>query len=73
MIPPEHIAAWRVGAAPWRLDRQVEQDLILSRALVEMFATDEVAGGMALRGGAALHKLRSQSISTIGVAPQRNS
>jgi predicted nucleotidyltransferase component of viral defense system len=35
----------------------VEQDLVLSRALVEMFRNPVVAEAMAFRGGTALHKL----------------
>jgi predicted nucleotidyltransferase component of viral defense system len=35
----------------------VEQDLVLSRALVEIFRVPELAGALAFRGGTALHKL----------------
>lgn len=37
MIPRAHITAWRANA-PWSRDAQVEQDLVLSRALVEIFS-----------------------------------
>ena len=37
---------WR-GAAPWIQDSQVEQDLILSRALVEIFDVPEAADALA--------------------------
>jgi len=37
MIPLDFITEWR-GAVPWIQDSQVEQDLILSRALVEIFS-----------------------------------
>lgn len=37
MIPRAHITAWRTQV-PWPSDAQVEQDLIVSRALVEMYA-----------------------------------
>jgi hypothetical protein len=43
--------------APWPSDAQIEQDLILSRALVEMFSRSVVAQAFAFRGGSALHKL----------------
>lgn len=43
--------------APWPDDAQIEQDLVLSRALVEMFQRREVAQALAFRGGTALHKL----------------
>lgn len=56
MIPQAHITAWR-ATAPWGDDAQVEQDLVLSRAVVEIFAEPELAGRLALRGGTALNKL----------------
>ena len=42
MIPKAHITAWR-ARAPWLADAQVEQDLIISRAIVEMFRVPEIA------------------------------
>ena len=39
MIPKAHITAWR-ARAPWLLDAQVEQDLIISRAIVDLFRAD---------------------------------
>jgi len=56
VIPRANITAWR-KVAPWPDDAQVEQDLVLSRALVELFRRPVVAQGTALRGGTALHKL----------------
>lgn len=56
MIPAELIAEWR-NHTRWALDEQVEQDLVLSRALVEIFSEPELAAALALRGGTALHKL----------------
>ena len=41
MIPFDFITEWR-QVAPWIDDTQVEQDLILSRALVEMFSQTDV-------------------------------
>ncbi len=38
MIPKPYIAKWQ-QYAPWREFAQVEQDLIISRALVEIFLT----------------------------------
>ena len=37
MIPRDHITKWR-KQAPWISDFQVEQDLVIARALVEMFS-----------------------------------
>lgn len=56
MIPRAHIIAWR-ARAPWPDDAQVEQDLVLSRALVEMFVHAPIRNALAFRGGTALHKL----------------
>lgn len=41
----------------WRSDAQVEQDLIISRALVEIFSDDFLRENLAFRGGTALYKL----------------
>lgn len=56
MIPKDFITEWRAHA-PWVSDRQVEQDLVISRALVELFAREPIANALAFRGGTALHKL----------------
>ena len=56
MIPRANITAWRT-AAPWPENTQVEQDLVLSRALVTMFKHPTVAEQAVFRGGTALHKL----------------
>lgn len=56
MIPKAFIAAWRTHA-PWQEDAQVEQDLVISRALVEMFRVPDIAERLAFRGGTALYKL----------------
>ncbi len=56
MIPFDYITEWR-AQAPWTMDAQVEQDLVLTRAVVSMFAEPEVARLLAFRGGTALYKL----------------
>jgi predicted nucleotidyltransferase component of viral defense system len=56
VIPRAYITAWR-ARAPWPDDAQVEQDLVLSRALVEMYDNPLVHEALAFRGGTALHKL----------------
>ncbi len=56
MIPRDYITEWR-SEAPWIEDSQVEQDLVISRALVEMFSNPLVAQSLAFRGGTALYKL----------------
>jgi predicted nucleotidyltransferase component of viral defense system len=56
MIPRAHITAWR-RTAPWSSDAQVEQDLVISRALVEIYSDSALPSLLAFRGGTALHKL----------------
>ncbi len=56
MIPRDFITEWRAHA-PWAADLQVEQDLVISRALVEMFSRPKIADALAFRGGTALYKL----------------
>ncbi len=75
MIPRDYITEWREHA-PWSEDFQVEQDLIISRALVEMFSDSVLSEGLAFRGGTALYKLYltpparySEDIDLIQVRP----
>jgi predicted nucleotidyltransferase component of viral defense system len=56
MIPRRHIISWR-QSVPWADDGQVEQDLVLSRALVELFRQADVGSQLVMRGGTALNKL----------------
>jgi predicted nucleotidyltransferase component of viral defense system len=56
LIPQADIIAWR-RVAPWADDGMVEQDLVLSRALVEIFSDPALAQALAFRGGTALHKV----------------
>ncbi len=56
MIPEIYIQDWR-DSAPWTQDVQVEQDLLICRALVEIYRDDYLRENLAFRGGTALHKL----------------
>ena len=56
MIGPEMVTAWE-AIAPWQNPAFVEQDLVLSRALVELFQIPLVRETCTLRGGTALNKL----------------
>ena len=56
MIPLDYITAWRVNA-PWPQLSQIEQDLIICRALVELYSHPVIAKNLAFRGGTALFKL----------------
>ncbi len=56
MIPRDYITEWRAHA-PWVQDSQVEQDLVISRALIAIFNHPVLADALAFRGGTALYKL----------------
>ena len=56
MIPRDYISEWR-RQAPWVSDSQVEQDLVLCRALVTIFEQPFLREALAFRGGTALYKL----------------
>jgi predicted nucleotidyltransferase component of viral defense system len=56
MIPMMNIIAWS-HRAPWPELRQVEQDLILSRAIVAIFSEQHLRQQLRIRGGTALNKL----------------
>jgi predicted nucleotidyltransferase component of viral defense system len=56
MIPMMNVVAWG-RVVPWVDLRQVEQDLIISRIVVDLFSDPFLNGQLRLRGGTALHKL----------------
>ena len=56
MIPMMNIVAWS-SVVPWVDMRQVEQDLIISRAIVDIFSDAFLHGQLRFRGGTALNKL----------------
>lgn len=56
MIPQAYITAWR-KKAPWQEDFQVEQDLVIERALMAIYSNEYLKERLAFRGGTALHKL----------------
>lgn len=56
MIPRAHLQEWS-ARAPWPDLRQVEQDLIICRALCDLFNAPKLKGKIAFRGGTAIHKL----------------
>jgi predicted nucleotidyltransferase component of viral defense system len=75
VIPQAQITAWRAHA-PWADDALVEQDLVLSRAVVEIFSNETIAANVALRGGTAYHKVflaapgrYSEDIDLVQTAP----
>ncbi len=56
MIPATAITAWGV-LRPWPTPAQVEQDLLLSRAICAIASDDYLGEELVFRGGTALHKL----------------
>ena len=75
MIPQAFITEWRADA-PWAEDAQVEQDLIISRTLIEIFSSDEFREALGFRGGTALNKLHldaprrySEDIDLVQLSP----
>ena len=56
MIPSLNIVAWGT-TVPWAEPRQIEQDLIISRAIIALFADPFLAEDLRFRGGTALNKL----------------
>lgn len=56
MIPRAFITEWS-ATAPWPTDEQIKQDLIISRALCEIYRDKFLSERLAFRGGTALHKL----------------
>lgn len=56
MIPNSYVQAWRVKA-PWPDVGQTEQDLIICRALCDLFNAPGLKDKIAFRGGTAINKL----------------
>jgi predicted nucleotidyltransferase component of viral defense system len=59
MIPQPAIKEWS-ESFPWKRNSQIEQDLIICRALVALFNDEYLAEHLAFRGGTTLHKLYMQ-------------
>jgi len=76
LIPASYIQEWS-SKAPWPDSRQVEQDLIISRALCELFNSPVLADKIAFRGGTAINKLLfrqplrySEDIDLVQIQPE---
>lgn len=59
MVIEAAIKEWR-KIYPWQTNEMVEQDLIICRALVELYSDEYLASHLAFRGGTTLHKLYIQ-------------
>lgn len=56
MIPANDIILWQSNH-PWADTAQVEQDLVISRALIDIFSEPLLQQSLLFRGGTALHKI----------------
>jgi predicted nucleotidyltransferase component of viral defense system len=75
-IPESAIIEWR-DTVPWAEDAQVEQDLVICRALTAIYQDEFLSRRLAFRGGTALHKLYlspqprySEDIDFVQVIPE---
>ena len=76
MIPASYIQEWS-STAPWPDSRQVEQDLIITRSLCDLFNSPALKGKIAFRGGTAINKLLfrqplrySEDIDLVQIRPE---
>ena len=58
MIPRAAITEWG-RVVPWPTVEQVEQDLLLSRLIIEIANDDYLGDELVFRGGTCLHKLHA--------------
>ncbi len=56
MIPKTFLTEW-THVVPWQEERQVEQDLIITTALLRLYSNQILRSKLAFRGGTALNKL----------------
>lgn len=76
MIPKSFVEMWGQGV-PWKTLAMVEQDLIISRVLVELYNNQKVKNSLVFRGGTALNKLHlsfpsrySEDIDFVQINPE---
>ena len=76
MIPRRYIEEWKKYAA-WPEDSQIEQDLVIERALIQLFSAPFLQERLAFRGGTALHKILlkpqvrySEDIDLVQIKPE---
>lgn len=61
MIATSYIISWKNSYAPWQSDAYVEQDLLITKILNDIYSNDFLKSKIAFRGGTALHKLFMKS------------
>ena len=62
MIPEAFIEEWKANA-PWQTLAMIEQDMVISRALTELYNQPKISASLIFRGGTALNKLYINSPS----------
>ena len=75
MIAERYITEWS-DSFPWTKNSFVEQDMVICRALVDIFSDPFLSNALAFRGGTAIHKLHfspqvrySEDIDLVQVEP----
>ena len=68
MIPESFIEDWRTQVK-WQTLAMIEQDLIISRALICLYKDPKIKSSLIFRGGTALNKLYLKPVS-IGDRPR---
>ena len=75
MIAERYITEWS-DRFPWTKNSFVEQDMVICRALVDIFSDPYLSNALAFRGGTAIHKLHfspqvrySEDIDLVQVEP----
>jgi len=66
MIPRLVLTAWR-NRAPWRDDKQVAQDLLLSLLAIRVAGHPFLGELLVWRGGTCLHKLQIPTSAAISM------
>lgn len=56
MIPQIFIEEWK-AKAPWQSFEMIEQDLVISRALIDLYNNELIRDKLVFRGGTALNKI----------------
>lgn len=56
MIPEAFIEEWKANA-PWQTLAMIEQDMVISKALIELYNHPKISDALIFRGGTALNKL----------------
>lgn len=59
MIPEDFIESWRQHV-PWQTLAMIEQDLVISKALVCLYSNPQIRDSLIFRGGTALNKIYLQ-------------